>query len=46
MPGLSPEKFLSVCELSGGRIRGDELWEAAKVYRLANVMRPYLESLR
>ena len=24
----------------------DELWEAAKVCRVANVMRPYLESLR
>jgi predicted transcriptional regulator of viral defense system len=24
----------------------DELWEAAKICRVANVMRPYLESLR
>ena len=24
----------------------DELWDAAKICRVANVMRPYLESLR
>ncbi len=28
-----------------GRVTMDELWEAAKVCRVANVMRPYLEAV-